>query len=376
MLLRPVRVLLTLLAAFAIGCARPLPELPPIQTGPVSIGAGEWRVTNQVIVLTDASGTQYDNGTFPEAKSLTRSFVAVMPANDAPAKDRGGYEAGLVGFGGEERSSAPLAPFDRGALASVAAGLMPLGSIDGMGGYTPIHHVLTETKAQLEGGRTPGALVVFSDGLPDDADWALANGGKLVEARPDLCIHTVQTGDDPAGTAFLTALSGLSACGSHRSGSSLSSAGALQSFAKTVFVGPADAPPPPPPPVAKPVPAPPPPPDPCKSVVRLRGIEFEFDKAEILPVSRPILDVVADQLRQCPAIRVSVDGHTDAIGSDAYNQALSLRRAQATRNYLVEVGIDAGRLSTQGFGESRPVDTNDTPSGRARNRRVELSPLP
>jgi OOP family OmpA-OmpF porin len=73
-------------------------------------------------------------------------------------------------------------------------------------------------------------------------------------------------------------------------------------------------------------------------------------------------------------LRVSVEGHTDSIGSDAYNQRLSERRAKAVRDYMISQGIDASRITTRGFGESKPVADNKTAAGRAENRRVEIIP--
>ena len=112
--------------------------------------------------------------------------------------------------------------------------------------------------------------------------------------------------------------------------------------------------------------------DPCAGVIRLRGVTFAFDRAEIRPASRAILDQAADRLRQCGRERLQVEGHTDSIGSDVYNQDLSERRARAVRDYLAGKGVGDGRISAVGYGESRPVATNDTPEGRALNRRVEV----
>jgi outer membrane protein OmpA-like peptidoglycan-associated protein len=136
--------------------------------------------------------------------------------------------------------------------------------------------------------------------------------------------------------------------------------------------------PPPPPPAREPSePAPPPPPDPCDQTIRLRGVNFDFDKSAIRPDAAVILDEAANQLgdalRECPSRSVVIEGHTDAIGTDAYNQALSMRRAQSVYDYLVEHGVPASELSKKGYGESRPVATNETPQGRAMNRRVELN---
>ena len=87
----------------------------------------------------------------------------------------------------------------------------------------------------------------------------------------------------------------------------------------------------------------------------------------------PVLDEAAAMLKQEPeAVGVISAGHTDSIGTDAYNMKLSLRRAEAVKNYLVSEGISAKRIKVEGFGEANPVASNATAEGRAQNRRVEL----
>jgi OOP family OmpA-OmpF porin len=132
------------------------------------------------------------------------------------------------------------------------------------------------------------------------------------------------------------------------------------------FGSPAAPPPPPPPPVA-----PAPVQDNCGRIV-LRGVNFAFDSAEIDPSSSVVLDAAADQLKECPNVAVRVEGHTDSVGSDSYNQGLSERRAEGVDSHLVGRGVSASRLTAVGFGESQPVASNDTDEGRALNRRVEL----
>jgi len=134
------------------------------------------------------------------------------------------------------------------------------------------------------------------------------------------------------------------------------------------------APPPPPPPAPAPAPAPAPEPAPAPQAQRivLRGVQFDLDKADIRADAGVILDEAANQLNQVPGARVSVEGHTDSSGADSYNQSLSERRAGSVRDYLVSKGVDGGRLTTAGFGESQPVADNATAEGRALNRRVEL----
>lgn len=101
---------------------------------------------------------------------------------------------------------------------------------------------------------------------------------------------------------------------------------------------------------------------------------FDFDKAVIKKQYYSNLDSVAKVIQDNPTLKVEIQGHTDSIGTDAYNMGLSKRRAQAVKDYLVKKGIDAKRLSIKGFGESTPKDTNTTKEGRAKNRRVELDP--
>ncbi|MBK7539731.1 MAG: OmpA family protein [Myxococcales bacterium] len=102
-------------------------------------------------------------------------------------------------------------------------------------------------------------------------------------------------------------------------------------------------------------------------------VYFELDRDRILPRSFPLLDNVATVLRAHPEIsKISVEGHTDSQGDDAYNLELSRRRAAAVVRYLVARGLEAARLSSEGFGETRPIVDNGTKQGRAQNRRVEF----
>jgi hypothetical protein len=107
----------------------------------------------------------------------------------------------------------------------------------------------------------------------------------------------------------------------------------------------------------------------------LRGVNFKFDSDELTPASKQVLDGVAATLRERPQQALEVGGHASAEGTGPYNQDLSMRRAKAVRNYLVEQGVDSRLLSYRGFGESRPLASNITEPGRILNRRVELSPV-
>jgi OOP family OmpA-OmpF porin len=99
---------------------------------------------------------------------------------------------------------------------------------------------------------------------------------------------------------------------------------------------------------------------------------FDFDKAVLKPEGKAKLDDLTAKLKDLNLEVIIAVGHTDSIGSDAYNQKLSIRRAEAVKSYLVSKGIESNRVYTEGKGEKQPVATNKTAAGRAQNRRVEI----
>ncbi|MFQ5356127.1 MAG: OmpA family protein [Mariprofundaceae bacterium] len=107
-------------------------------------------------------------------------------------------------------------------------------------------------------------------------------------------------------------------------------------------------------------------------IIELPGVNFANDSSEITAASAVILDGAVKTLNRKSNIKVEVAAHTDSVGSDAYNQGLSQRRASSVLNYLVSKGISSDRLVSKGYGESDPIADNATEKGRAKNRRVEL----
>ncbi len=101
-------------------------------------------------------------------------------------------------------------------------------------------------------------------------------------------------------------------------------------------------------------------------------VSFDSGRYDIKPNLRPILDRFATTLNQNPVTTVTIVGHTDSVGSDSMNVPLSVNRASATRNYLVSRGVAMNRISIDGRGSREPIADNNTPSGRAMNRRVEI----
>jgi outer membrane protein OmpA-like peptidoglycan-associated protein len=109
--------------------------------------------------------------------------------------------------------------------------------------------------------------------------------------------------------------------------------------------------------------------------VRLKNIYFDFDKTTLKSESFIELNKVVDFLKQNENVSIEISGHTDSKGADTYNLNLSQGRSQSVVDYLIGQGIQSSRLQAHGYGESKPIDTNETDAGRANNRRVEFTVL-
>ena len=131
--------------------------------------------------------------------------------------------------------------------------------------------------------------------------------------------------------------------------------------------------PPPPPPEPKPAPKPEAKPKPvAEKVTFAADVLFDFDKSVIKPEGKSKLDDLATKVRGVNLEVVIAIGHADSIGSDEYNQRLSVRRAEAVKAYMVSRGVEPNRVYTEGKGEKQPVASNRTSDGRAKNRRTEI----
>ncbi|MFO0688804.1 MAG: OmpA family protein [Myxococcota bacterium] len=369
-------VVLAVALAAAGGCATaPIPYKAPVSATPPT---GQV-IVNQAVNVFDSSGSE--EGLFPDAKSTLESIVGVMP--------NGTYDAAHVHFGGFDRESTGLAPFNRSTLAAFAKNAAWLE------GTTPIADVIAKDLTGLIGGaKGRAAVVLISDGRATDyagregmGDGAVAAAQALAQGRTgETCFHTIQTGSDPAGAAVLQAIANVSKCGSFRSASSLASASALQQFSRDVYLGDAPAP--------APRAAAPgdedgdgvlDPNDACPHTLAaarvdgrgcwtLHGLRFAVNSADIDRGYTTMLHEAIAVLKANPGVRISIDGHTDSDGSDAYNQSLSERRAASVLEYFVtEGGLERSRFVSKGYGESRPAVANDTRENKAINRRVELT---
>ena len=370
-------VVLAVALAAAGGCATaPIPYKAPVSATPPT---GQV-IVSQAVNLLDASGSQ--EGTFPDSKATLEAIVGVMP--------NGTYSAGHVHFGGFQREATGMAAFNRTTLATAAKDATWLK------GTTPIEDVITTDLGGLIGGSAGrAAVVLISDGRATDyagregvGEGAVAAAQALAQGRSgETCFHTIQVGDDPSGAATLQAIANVSSCGSFRNASTLLSASALQQFSRDAYLG-----------AAAPAPAPRAaapgdedgdgvldpdddcPGTPAKARVdrrgcwTLQGLQFAVNSAEIDRHHVTMLQEAIEVLKANPDLRISIDGHTDSDGSDAYNQSLSERRAASVLQYFVtEGGLPEDRFVSKGYGESRPAAPNDTRENKALNRRVELT---
>ncbi len=171
----------------------------------------------------------------------------------------------------------------------------------------------------------------------------------------------------------------LSLCVILGSAVAMTGCGKVIAFEGATPINIAGDPPPPPPPPPEPEPEPPKPPPRVEvrdNKIEIREkIQFEYNKAEIKEVSFDLLAEIAKVIKENPHIKkIQIEGHASADGNDAYNMALSDRRAKAVMQHLVDNGgIEKGKLVAKGFGETKPIADNETEEGREKNRRVEFN---
>lgn len=250
-------------------------------------------------------------------------------------------------------------------------------------GGTPLATALSDSGKDISSAPGNIALIVFSDGIEEVSPIPTAESLKT-QYGDKLCIYTVWVGndEDAVGQTVLQDLANASGCGFSTTADAISSPKGMSDFVKNVFLkagtpkvadcstldddkdGVSNCA------------------DKCADTPKgaivdkdgcwaFRGLLFDFDKADIKSKYSPLIQNAVEVMKLNPGLTVEIQGHTDSYGTDAYNQKLSERRANAVKTELIKQGVDGKRLTAAGFGESKPVDTNDTDEGRAYNRRVE-----
>lgn len=336
------------------------------------------RKVDNFFILVDRSGSMDEKyvGTKDKkivlAKALLERMNAMIPE---------------LGYQGALNTAAPageLQALEAYTNAGYGASLAKIPTVIGSN-PTPLGVGLAGLEPALQGAVGRSAIIVVSDGQENTGEGSVKVAAALAE-KYGVCFHTISFADTVNGNQpLLDAITALKQpCGVGASAAQLADDAALQKFVKDVFYDDAAV-------------------DPCSldddadgvnncidkcpdtikglavdaagcpidDIVTLK-INFDFDKSDIKPQYHQELADFASYMRQQQSFTVvEIAGHTDSVGSDEYNQKLSERRAKAVRDYLVnELGMDDKLFSAVGYGESKPIATNDTDAGRAENRRI------
>lgn len=256
-----------------------------------------------------------------------------------------------------------------------------LKKISEAGGTSPMHTALDASgKEELKSVSGKTAVIIISDGQPESSLESPITL-KAAQALKDqlgagLCYYPIYVGDDKKGAVLMDEIARIGKCGFSSNADNLLTNAGMAKFVEDVFLTKK--------PMAPATKAAAPPAAPAPVVLKgtnAQGIwvvdeaYFDFDKSVVKPKAFDFLNQVADVLKTYPQITLKVQGHTDSIGTKEYNDALSIRRAQAVKTYLMNRGISGDRMTLEGFNFSKPVAPNSTPEGRALNRRVELHPM-
>ena len=219
-------------------------------------------------------------------------------------------------------------------------------------GLTPISIPLARSVETLKGSAGKIAVIIVSDGLQVSADETPPEeaAARLKAAYGDrICIYTILIGDAATGQQTMAAIAKAGQCGFATTENAVANSTGMNEFIEKVFFE--KGPPPP--------------------VSFLLNVKFDLDRDTIRPDAKDNLDEIGGFLAAHPKIAITLEGHTCDMGSERHNKSLSRQRAESVKRYLVQrFHIYPARLSTVGYGFSRPIATNATEEGRQRNRRV------
>ena len=334
--------------------------------------------TQSFLILHDASSSMADS--YPTSNSpgsnkldsernLLNAFNLTIPRIEL----QGGLRSFGLGTCNDWSQSVlkhAVTPYQTSQLQST------IQSLNCASGGTPLADAITASSQDLQSAPGNLALIIFSDG--EDEVSPLAATEALKKRYGDrLCIYTVWIGNehDLRGQANLEHIAEIGGCGFATQGEAIRSPAGMSDFVQRVFLKPVaqvkdddhDG-------VENAL-------DKCPDTPKgalvdkdgcwaIHGVLFDFDSSQIQKAYAGLLDNAAHVLQTNPDLKIIIEGHTDSMGSDRYNQKLSEQRAAAVKQALVKKGIDGKRLNSVGFGESKPIDSNESPEGRANNRRV------
>lgn len=392
----------TTLAAVALsGCAtQSASSFQPFQAQDLnsSVQLGELRQkTNTFFVINDSSssmGDIYSGSEFPSLTKLSVEKELLNRMNQTIPNVT--LSSGLRSFGfgsciglGYSKLNQAVQPHSSSSFGEA------INSLTCSSGGTPVSAAFSAANADLASAPGNIAVILLSDGHNYGVSPVPAIKSLKETYGDKLCVYTVWVGNEEQqnGQAVLQNLSAVAGCGFSTTAGAISSDTGMSDFvSKMLFTHHTPI-------AATPVPALRAIPaltnvdgdtdsdgvvdsaDKCPNTPKgatvdkdgcwtFHGVLFDYDKATIKPGFESLFNDAVKVLEMNPELTVEIQGHTDSRGTEAYNQKLSDRRAQAVKQYLVDNGIEASRLTTKGYGESLPSAPNDTAEGRAENRRV------
>ena len=347
------------------------------------------KVDNFVVIL-DTSSSMADKYAKKEKAKIAKELLTAMNQT-LPELN---YNGALMTFGHDAYLPDRSAMLVYGPTKYSTSGFeSALNATKGPSGASSIAlaKAINASGVDLKSAQGSTAVILVSDGEKMDQAPVTAAEALKGQFGDRLCIDTVLIGDDPAGKAILEQIAKAGGCGISTTADQLGSSSNMAGFVEGLFLAK---------PAPKPVPvaaAPKPldsdqdgvpdnldqcPNTPLGATVDARGcwtyaakVLFDINNAKVKSEAYPMLTEAVIIMKKNPDLKVEVDGHADSTGAAAYNMTLSEKRAEAVKKYFVDQGIDPDRLTTKGFGITKPAADNKTKEGRAKNRRVELTPV-
>jgi OOP family OmpA-OmpF porin len=354
MIIRSSSTLLSFISvALLAGCATYTPT--PFTPAPVDTAAYVPKVNAFVVVL-DTSGSMNfyfkDRPNCFTAKDVVNKMNRTIPAL--------GYKSALVGFGSGDLFGGEdvIVAYGPATYRSADFG-QGLSTLQCAEGFSPMSQAIDVGGETVKGVPGQVALIVVSDFWKIDTSAVGAAIDKLKAEYGDrLCIHTIKVGSARQTDDLTAALAGVNGCGSSVDAASLDSPDAVAGYVTDVLLKPASVP------AAVKY---------RKSTVSASAL-FDTDKAVLKEGGKTALHALDQSIKAKGAnvVVVRVMGHTDSDGPEPYNMALSIRRAEAVRQYMVADGVAPSLIEVSGEGETKPVASNATAEGRAQNRRVDI----
>ena len=353
-------------------CNRPVPLFESSSDLNSKWEAGQYvQKVDNFLILFDASSSMDFCYHGQQKLHIARDFVNSMNRTMPDMKLMGGLSA----FGTGACLSNQKSALTYGMTEYVKDGLFKgVERVTCAGGNTPLAYSINNAKEIL--GPTQGKIscIIISDGQEANMDPAPEKAVEDLKSEfgDRLCLYTVLIGDDIGGKALLEQIATINKCGFSIAADSITSKNDMADFVEKIFLDKAcpkivaKAPAAPPPALAPPVKT-----VPEKRLETLENIFFNTDKSNIKQTEITKLINVVNILKNNPALKIELDGHTDNRATETYNQTLSEKRVDSVSHYLIQKGISADRIYTSGHGELRPAVPNDSLSNMKLNRRVE-----